>query len=102
MGHQILGGGDDLGDARLVVGAEQRQPGGGDDIVADVRGERRVVCCPQHGRWIVGQHQVAPVVVVVDDWVDVVALHLRRRVDVSDEADDRHVQLVGRRRDGRP
>ena len=26
MGHQVLGGGDDLGHARLVVGAEQRVP----------------------------------------------------------------------------
>ena len=47
---------------------------------------------PQHGRGIVGEHEVAPVVVAVDDRLDVV----RRCIsgDVSTcamNADDRHV-----------
>ncbi len=37
---QVGDGGDDLGDARLVVGAEQRGAVGGDELVADVVGER--------------------------------------------------------------
>ena len=38
MRHQVLGGRHDLRDARLVVGAEQRRAGGGDDVVADALG----------------------------------------------------------------
>ena len=99
--HQVLDGRDDLRHARLVVGAEQRAPGRCDDVVAGVGGERRILGGAQHGRGIVGQHQVAPVVGAVDDRADVVALHLRRRVDVREEADDRHVQLRRGCRDGR-
>ena len=98
--HEVLGGRDDFGDARLVVGPEQRVSGRGDDIVTDVCRERRIVSRAQHRRRIVRQHDVAPVVGPVDDRVDIVALHLGRRVDVCDEADDRHMELAGRRRDG--
>ena len=38
---EIRGGGHDLGDAGLVVGAEERRAVGGDDLVADVRRELR-------------------------------------------------------------
>ena len=34
--HQVRGRLDDLGDAGLVVRAEQRRAGGGDDVVADL------------------------------------------------------------------
>ena len=95
MRHQVLGRGHDLGDAGLVVGAEQRRARGGDDVVADLRGERGIVGGAQHRRRIVGQHQVAAVVVAVDDRLDVV----RRCIsgDVSTCAMkpiDRHVGLV--------
>ena len=54
---------DDFRDAGLVVGAEQRRARRGDDVVADLLGERRVVGEPQDRGRIVGQHEVAAVVV---------------------------------------
>ena len=49
MRDEIGRGGHDFGDAGLVVGAEQRRARRGDDVVADLLGERRVVGEPQHG-----------------------------------------------------
>ena len=90
MRHQVLGRRHDFGDAGLVVGAEQRRPRRGDDVVADLLGQRGDVGQPQHGGRIVGQDQVAAVVAAMDDRLDAGAAHLRRRVDVRDEADRRH------------
>ena len=42
--------GHDLGDAGLVVGAEQRRPVGGDDVVADALGEERARRGREHRR----------------------------------------------------
>ena len=42
MLHQILGRGHDRGDAGLVVRAEQRQPRRRDDVVAELRAQRRM------------------------------------------------------------
>ena len=42
MGEQPGDGGHDLGDAGLVVGAEQRRPVGGDDVVPDPLREQRL------------------------------------------------------------
>ena len=61
-------------------------------------GQRRIVGRAQHGGGIVRQHEIAPVVAVVDDRPDVVSGHLRGRVDVRDEADDRHSLASGRGR----
>ena len=92
MRDEIGGGRHDLGDAGLVVGAEQRRAGRGDDVVADLLGERGIVRQPQHRRRIVRQHEIAAVVAAVDDRLDARAAHFRRRVDVRDEADRRHVR----------
>ena len=63
MCRQIGDGAHDLGDAGLVVGAEERRAVGGDDVVADPFGEDRVVGCAQHLARIARQHEVAAVVV---------------------------------------
>ena len=41
VGDELGDRGHDLGDAGLVVGAEERRPVGGDDVVADPLGEQR-------------------------------------------------------------
>ena len=53
---------DDLGHARLVVGAEQRGAVGGDDRHPEARGQRRLVGGPDYDRRVAGQHDVAAVV----------------------------------------
>ena len=83
---------DDLGDAGLVVGAEQRRARGGDDVVAICSASAGMSAQPQHHGGIVRQHQIAAVVAAVDDRLDVGAAHLGRRVDVGDEADRRHAR----------
>ena len=94
MRDEVRGRRDDLRDAGLVVGAEQRRARRGDDVVADLLGERRDLRQTQHGgrivaaardrgrrsaRWTIG--------------FDARAAHLRRRVDVRDEPDRRHARL---------
>ena len=49
----------DLGDAGLVVGAEQRGAVGGDDVVADLVLQRRMLGDADHLRGIGRQHDVA-------------------------------------------
>ena len=101
MLHQVLAAATISATPALSSAPRSVSARGRDDVVAGVRGERRILGGAQNGRRIVGQHQIAAVVLAVDDRLDLVALHLRRRVDVGDEADDRHVQLARRRRDGR-
>ena len=50
IAHQELGRIHDLGDAGLVVGAEQRGAVGRDDVVADLVGERRMLGGADHLR----------------------------------------------------
>ena len=72
MGHQVLGGGDDLGHARLVVGAEQRVPDAVTMSWPMCAASDGSSARAQHRRGIVGQHEVAPVVGAVHDRLDVV------------------------------
>ena len=67
--------GHDLGDARLVVGAEQRRAVARDDVVADARREVRQLGRVEHLARVAGQHDRAARVGVVDD-----RRHTRRRV----------------------
>ena len=90
----------DLGDAGLVVGAEQRGAVGGDDVVADLIGQRRIVGDADDLRRIARQHDVAAAIVLDDLRLDVLAGAVRRGVHVRAEADDRDL-LVGVRRDRR-
>ena len=90
----------DLGEARLVVGAEQRGAVGRDDVVADLVGERGMVGGADHLRGIGRQHDVAAVIVSYDLRLDVRAGAVRRGVHVRAEADHRHL-FVGVRRDRR-
>ena len=91
MRDEIVGGGDDLRDAGLVVGAEQRRARCRDDVVPDLCRQLRMVRRAQHRRWIVGQHDVASVPVAMHDRRDTSRRHLRRRIDMRDEPDRRHV-----------
>ena len=59
---EVGDGGDDLGDARLVVGAEQRGAVGGDELVADVVGERRALLGVERDVRIARQRQTPALV----------------------------------------
>ena len=70
--HQVRGGGDnDRRTPGLVVGAEQRRPRRRDDVVPDLRRERRVVGGAENRGGIVGEDDVAAVPGAVNDWLDV-------------------------------
>ena len=99
-GRQVGGGGHDLGHAGLVVGAEQRRPVGGDDVVADALGEQRARRGREHLGGVAGEHQLAAVVVAPDAGVDAGARRVRARVDVREEP-DRRARLRRRRRQRR-
>ncbi|OQC36253.1 MAG: hypothetical protein BWX64_02159 [Acidobacteria bacterium ADurb.Bin051] len=101
VGDEPGGGGDDLRHPRLVVGAEERGSRGGHDVVADLLGQVRVVGVAQDRGRVVRQHQVLPLVVPMDDRLHPGARHLRRGVDVGDEADHRHLGLRAGGRDRR-
>ena len=90
----------DLGDARLVIGAQQRRAVAGDDVVADLVPQRGIFGDADDLRGIAGQHDVAALIVAHDLRLHVLAGAVRRGVHVRAEADDRHV-LVGVRRHGR-
>ncbi len=97
---QMRGRRHDLGDAGFVVGPEQSRPRRGHDVVAELLSQRRVVFEPQNGSGIVRQDEVAAIVLTMDDRLHAGARHLRRRIDMSDEADCRHIRFARRRRNG--
>ena len=90
----------DLGEAGLVVGAEQRGAVGRDDVVADLVGQRGLLGGADHLCWIRRQHDIAATVIPHDLRLDVLARAIRRGVHVRAEADHRHL-LVGIGRDRR-
>ena len=69
----------DLGEAGLVVGAEQRGAVGGDDVVADLVGERGMIGGADHLRGIGRQHDVAAAIILHDLRLDVLARCNRAR-----------------------
>ena len=91
---QDLRGGHDFGDARLVVGAEQRRAVGRDDIVADLVGELGIVGDPDDLCGVSGQVDVAALVVLDDPRSYALAAEIRRSVHMRAEADHRDL-LVG-------
>ena len=90
----------DLGEAGLVVGAEQRGAVDGDDVVADLVGQRRMFGGADHLGRIGRQHDVAAAIIFDDLRLDVLAGAVGRSVHMRAEADHRHL-LVGIRRDRR-
>jgi hypothetical protein len=87
VGVQMRDRGHDLGDAGLVVGAQQRVARGGHDVVARARGEvglrRRI-----EPRAVARQRDRGAVVVAMDDRHDAGAGGVRARVHVGDQPDD--------------
>ena len=98
--HEVLRRRDDFGDARLVVGSQERRSGPRHDVVADLRRQRGIVGETQHRRVIIGEDEIPSVVLTMHERLDAGAAHFRRRVHVSDEPDRRHRRLACRRRDG--
>ena len=94
VGHQVLCRRHDLGHAGLVVGAQQGGAGCRDDIVADLIGQSRIVLGPDHRRRVVRQFQVTPVVIPVKERLHILSAHFRRRVDMGNETDHRHIRFV--------
>ena len=84
----------DFGDAGLVVGAQQRGAVGGDDVVADLVGEIRVLRGANHLRGVGRQHDVAATIVPDDLRLDVLARTVGRGVHVRAEADHGHFLVV--------
>ena len=70
---QELRGIHDLGEAGLVVGAEQRGAVGGDDVVADLVVQRGMFGDADHLRGIGRQHDVAAAIIPDDLRLDVLA-----------------------------
>jgi hypothetical protein len=87
----------DRGHARLVVRAEQGGAVGGDDVVANLLAECRILRHPDHLLRIADQPDIAAVIVPDDLRLDIGAGEIRRGVDMRAEADDRY----GFRRIGR-
>src|SRR5262245_47403910 len=67
----------DDGDARLVVGAEERGPAGGDDVFAQLPGKVRKLLGRQHDAGLVGQDDRAACIVAMDDRLDTGSAELR-------------------------
>ena len=93
MGDEIGDGGEDLGDAGLVVGAEERRPVGDDELVAGVVRElgrlARADDLPRAAELDLAAR--------VRDALRVrLAARLARRVDVREERDRRDVVVDGR------
>lgn len=88
----------DLGDAGLVVGAEQRGAVRGDDVVADLVLQRGMFVEADHLAGVAGQGDVAAAIVLHHLRLDVLAGHVGRGVHMRAEADHRHL-LVGVARD---
>ncbi len=90
----------DLGEPGLVVGAEQGGAVSGDDVVADLVLQRRMLGGANHLGGVGRQHDVAATIVLDDLGFDVLAGAIGRCVHVRAKADDGHL-LVGVGRDGR-
>ncbi len=95
--HQDLRRGHDLGDAGLVVGAKQRRPVGGDDVIADLVGKRRVVAHADYLVRIALQPDIAALIVGGHLRLHALASEVGRGVHVRAKADHRHLLFaVGR------
>ena len=73
---------DDLGEAGLVVGAEEGSAVGGDDVFADLVLQRRVLGEADDLAWVGGQRDVAAAVVAMDLRLDAGAGRVGRGVHV--------------------
>ncbi|CAJ1853860.1 hypothetical protein OPFLODJI_02786 [Aeromonas hydrophila] len=98
VGQQVVDGGEDLGDARLVVGPQQGAAVGGNEILPQVVFQEAVIANGQH-LVPLAQTDVAALIVFDD-----LGHHVRRLVvggiHVGDEADGRRVRLVARQAGG--
>ena len=88
---QKLRGIHDLGEARLVVGAQQSGAVGRDDVVTDLVRERRVLGGADDLRGIGRQHDVAAAIILHDLRLDVLAGAIGRGVHMRAEADHRNL-----------
>ena len=95
MALQICDRGHDLRHAGLVVGAEQRRPVGGDDVVADLLLQQRQLLGVEDDARVARELDRAAVVALVHLRVDVRPGDVGRGVDVRDQPDR------GRRLDAR-
>ena len=94
MCGQVGDRGHDLGDAGLVVGAQQRVAAGGHDVVALLARQLGHVRRVEH-RVVARQLDRAAGVGAVDDRLDARAGRVGARVDVGDEPDHRRVAVDG-------
>ena len=94
MTNQVFGGRHDCRHSRLVVGAEQGGARRSHDVVADLRGECRLVAHAQDGRRVIRQHDVTAVVLTMHDRPDTGPRHLRRSIHMRHEAN--HGDRAGR------
>ncbi len=94
MLDQPPGGSHDLRNPGLVVGAEERRPVRGDDVVADALGEELARRRREDGA--AREHDLAAVVVSPDLRLDARRGRVRARVDMRDETDGRAVVAADR------
>ena len=79
--------GHDHGDARLVIGAQQRGARGGHDVMADLFGEIGKLLGRERQVGVVGECDRAAVVAANDAGFDAGRVELRRGVDMGEKAD---------------
>ena len=99
--QQVFRHGHDDGDAGLVVSAEQRCAAGRHDVVANLVRQVGRLLGREHLRRVVGQHDVAAVIVAVHDGLDAAGVVGRRRVHMRQKRDDRRAGLYSRRDGGK-
>ena len=87
MPEQVRDRGHDLGDAGLVVGAEERRAVARHDVVADPRGELRKLRRVEHLPAVARELDRRAVPALVDERLDAGAHDVGRRVHVRDEPD---------------
>ena len=83
-----------FGDARLVIGAKQRRAVRSDDVVTDQILEIGVLRNGNNLCLVIRQNNVAALVILVNNDVDIRPGNRRRRVHVSNESDSRHFRIV--------
>jgi hypothetical protein len=96
VADEVPDGGHDLGDAGLVVRAEQRGAVAGDELVTGVVRELRPLDRVEHLLGV-ARKRVRAALVVEHLRLHVLAAHVGRGVDVRDEADRRRVRVPGQR-----
>ena len=93
--QQMTRGGHDDGDARLVIGAQKRGAGGGDDIFADLGSEIGEIIGAEREVGGIGKADRAAIVAADHARLYAGRVELRRGIDMGEKADGRAGAVAG-------